>query len=178
MKVQIVDYDPQWPRAFSEEEVRLNTALEGSGQTIEHIGSTAVPALAAKPIIDIMIGLRSFESADPLVPSICKLGYTYVPQHEEVMPYRRFFKRLSQERATHHINMVRQGGQFWNRHLLFRDYLRTHTDVAMQYADLKKSLAQRDWKDGNEYASPKGAFIDEALRQASGRDLAAEPETD
>lgn len=126
---------------------------------IEHIGSTAVPGLAAKPIIDIMVGLENFALADSLVPRVTTLGYEYVQKYEAVMPLRRYFRRDTNGARSHHLHMVAVGGEFWERHLLFRDYLRQHPDVAADYAALKRQLAAREWHDVNDYADAKTEFI-------------------
>jgi len=136
--------------------------LEALGQieaSVEHIGSTAVPGLAARDIIDIMIGLRDFVEADGLVPKIVTLGYTYVPDYEDVMPYRRFFRKIRGGVDTNHIHMVEIGKSFWQRHLLFRDYLRQNPEVVAKYAMLKEELAQQEWENSNDYAEAKTQFI-------------------
>lgn len=155
MKITILEYDPDWPKAFEQERDLLLKALGRPVARIEHIGSTAVPHLAAKPIIDIMTGLHDFTDADGLVPRIVDLGYTYFPQFEDVMPDRRFFKKLSGGQATHHIHMTEIAGEFWQRHLLFRDHLRKNPKVAQGYAALKKKLAKRHWNDSNDFAEAK-----------------------
>jgi GrpB-like predicted nucleotidyltransferase (UPF0157 family) len=159
MNVIIVEYSPHWPAMFESEQQRLRTALAAAAPVIEHVGSTSVVGLAAKPIIDIMIGLPDFAVADDLVAAVTALGYEYIARYEDVMPYRRFFKKHAGEVATHHIHMVGIGGEFWERHLLFRDYLRATPAAAGEYAALKRELATREWADGNEYAAAKTDFI-------------------
>lgn len=144
---------------FERERNSLDTIMGAGAGFIEHIGSTSVSGLAAKPVIDIMIGLRDFSVADKLVPGIVSLGYEYVPKYEDEMPYRRFFKKYAGGTATHQIHMVQAGGEFWQRHLLFRDYLRANPDMAASYAVLKRELAKLDWDDVNDYADAKSAFI-------------------
>jgi len=158
MKITLTDYSPDWPRRF--EIVRLQLLQQISlPVTIEHIGSTAVPGLCAKPIIDIMIGVPALERIDEAVPEIEALGYEYLSIFEDQMPYRRFFRKWKGDIRTHHIHMVEAKSTFWNRHLLFRDYLRAHQEIAAQYATLKRDLATREWEDMNEYADAKTAFI-------------------
>lgn len=159
MKIEMVDYRPEWAQLFEQEKAVLYGVLVQAKAVIEHIGSTSVPGLAAKPIIDIMIGLADFTIANSLVPSITALGYDYIAEYEEIMPYRRYFQKLNQKQHTHHIHMVGIGGEFWNRLLLFRDYLRTHDGAVKEYANLKNSLATREWRDMNEYAYAKTEFI-------------------
>lgn len=144
---------------FEQERSLLISSLPGSAAQIEHIGSTAVPGLVSKPIIDIMVGLADFSVADSLVPSIVALGYTYFPEFEDVMPNRRFFKKLIDGAATHHIHMTEIDGEFWQRHLLFGNYLRENPETAKKYASLKKELAKQDWEDSNDFAIAKTEFI-------------------
>lgn len=159
MKVSIVEYRPQWREAFDDEKRLIQAGLGEVSAKIEHIGSTAVDGLAAKPIIDILIGLPDFSIADQLVPIIKSLGYEYFKKYEDEMPYRRYFAKNSDEMRTHQIHMVEFNSEFWVRHLLFRDYLRQNPEIMNEYAALKKQLAEREWVDVNEYADAKTEFI-------------------
>ncbi len=167
MKVEVVDYRPEWAQLFATEKTLLSDALGQPDATIEHIGSTSVPGLAAKPVIDIMIGLPDFSLANSFVPHIVALGYDYIAKYEEIMPERRYFRKLVEDRHTRHIHMVEIGSEFWQRHLLFRDYLRTNAQAVQEYADLKKSLAMREWQDRNEYTDAKTEFIKNTEQQAA-----------
>ncbi len=109
MKVAIVEYRPEWQRLFEREKELLQNALGRDTAIIEHVGSTSVIGLAVKPIIDVMVGLHEFSIANSLVPKIKALSYDYIPQYEDVMPYRRFFIKKVQETATHHIHMFEIG---------------------------------------------------------------------
>lgn len=166
MKVTIVEYSQQWPKLFEQERNLLLSTLGEPVARIEHIGSTSVPRLASKPIIDIMVGLNDFDIADSLVPGVKELGYTYIPKYEDVMPDRRFFRKLQHNNVTHHVHMVKIDSTFWERHLLFRDYLRANPQVAVEYALLKKELALRDWNDSNDFAEAKTQFIKKVEEQA------------
>src|ERR1051325_1997730 len=172
MKVTVVEYRPQWRKLFEDEKRILQTTLRDVPAQIEHIGSTAVAGLAAKPIIDLMVGLEDFSIADNVVPKIEALGYEYIQKYEDVMPFRRFLIKEQGGIRTHQIHMVEIDGEFWERHILFRDYLRQNPGVAEQYASLKKELAGREWEDVNEYADAKTEFIreieDKARRQVVG----------
>jgi GrpB-like predicted nucleotidyltransferase (UPF0157 family) len=153
---------------FEAEKRALFGALESVDPVIEHMGSTSVPNLIAKPIIDIMIGLPDFSAADSLVPVIRHMGYTYYPQYEDVMPYRRFFKKVNAEgETTHHIHMVQKDTEFWIRHLQFRDYLRLHSETADEYGLLKQQLAEQNWADTNDYADAKTDFIRAVEKKAA-----------
>src|SRR5437773_12390396 len=109
--IVIANYNPRWPVMFEEERARLLAAVNDWVCGIEHIGSTAVPGLAAKPVIDILVGVRALADADQYcIGPICSLSYEYVPAFETVMPFRRYFRRLTDE-ATHsyHIHLVEHG---------------------------------------------------------------------
>ena len=166
MKILIAEYSPVWREQFEQEKCLLEIAIGKNTGIVEHIGSTSVEGLAAKPIIDILIGLHDFSIAGSLIPKIKNLGYQYVPEFEDEMPDRRYFRKMAGGTRTHHIHMVEIGGEFWERHLLFRDFLRANRDVADEYAALKKELAETDWSDINEYADAKTAFIKDVENRA------------
>jgi len=159
MKVSVVEYRPQWREMFEEEMQLLQAVLGEVSAKVEHIGSTAVNGLAAKPVIDIMIGLPDFSVADKLVPRIEAPGYEYINKYEDEMPFRRFFVKNRNGIRTHQIHMVETDSGFWIRHLSFRDYLRQNPEAANKYAALKQQLAEREWEDVNEYADAKSEFI-------------------
>jgi GrpB-like predicted nucleotidyltransferase (UPF0157 family) len=166
MKVTIIEYRPEWRKLFADEKRTLQTALGDVSARIEHIGSTAVAGLAAKPIIDLMVGLEDFSIADQLVPQIEAVAYEYIQKYEAVMPLRRFFIKEQGGIRTHQIHLVGIGSEFWDRLILFRDYLRQNQSVAAKYASLKKELAEREWNDVNEYADAKTEFVSEIESEA------------
>jgi GrpB-like predicted nucleotidyltransferase (UPF0157 family) len=148
-EIVIADYDPSWPTRFERERARIIEACGADAfVSIEHMGSTSVPGLAAKPVIDIMPGMRSLERAAALVAPLEGLGYVYRAEFEqpnefdEGMPDRRYFQRpeAGDELAVH-VHVVEVGGELWERQLLFRDYLRSHPVAAQEYAALKRRLA-------------------------------------
>ncbi|MBI5284928.1 MAG: GrpB family protein [Chloroflexi bacterium] len=148
--IVIADYDPAWPARFlAERQLILRTCPSGAFARIEHVGSTAVPGLAAKPIIDMMPGLRSLDGAPALIPLLASIGYEYVAEFEHDtaagpgMPFRRYFRKDEAGERAFHMHMVEGGGDFWIDHLLFRDYLRAHPEAASEYARLKRELAAR-----------------------------------
>jgi len=156
--VVIADYDPTWPVLFQLEKARILGALAGQSASVEHIGSTAVPGLAAKPIIDILVGVSDLHTADACVPFLVALGYTYSREQEEAMPERRYLDRADAD-GSYHLHLVAIGGDFWRRHLAFRDYLRSHPQVAADYERLKRSLAERYRHDREGYTDAKTEFI-------------------
>jgi GrpB-like predicted nucleotidyltransferase (UPF0157 family) len=167
MTIHIVDYDPRWPAMFDVERGRLFDIVIEWVSGIEHIGSTSVPGLGAKPVIDMLVGVRALADADAhCIRPICGLGYEYISDFETVMPFRRYFRRLTDEKNhSHHIHLVEQGSEFWERHLLFRDYLRAHPQQAHEYERLKRRLAPQ-FSDRNDYAQAKTEFIRAAEARA------------
>jgi GrpB-like predicted nucleotidyltransferase (UPF0157 family) len=163
LPVVIADYDPRWPAMYAEESARIQAAIGEWLLSIEHVGSTSVPGLAAKPVVDMMPGLRSLSDAPHIIKPLQKLGYQYFPEHETVMPERRYFALPAGDkhraRRRFHIHAVETTTAFWHRHLAFRDYLRTHPDVAGEYAALKRRLAAEYGTDRVGYTEAKTEFI-------------------
>jgi GrpB-like predicted nucleotidyltransferase (UPF0157 family) len=159
MKIHLEKYNPNWSLQFQAEKKQLEIVLAEIQCEIEHIGSTAVVGMAAKPFIDIMIGLQDIQEAAVLVDALVAQGYHYVPAYESSMPERRFFFKDAKTGMAHNIHAVALGSAFWKRHLAFRDYLRQYPIVAAEYQALKMQLAEREWQDGNEYAQAKNEFI-------------------
>ena len=162
--VIVTEYDPSWPELFRREAELIYAVLEGVGIRIEHMGSTAVPGLQAKPVIDIMIGVSSIEQADSCVPFIEGTGYLYRPEHEDSMPERRYFERSGSE-IDYHVHMVVFESKFWKEHIFFRDYLRENPEAAEQYADLKEELAEKFRDNREAYTNGKAEFIQGILRR-------------
>ena len=143
--VYLVPYDPRWPALFEHERDSIEVAIEPWVVEVEHIGSTAVPGLDAKPVIDIMAGLRSPRDTSPCIEALAKIGYSYLEDH--VLPDRLLFLLKSAEAGRsarkYHLHVAEAAGVFWERHLLFRDYLRAHPVTTNEYARLKYELAER-----------------------------------
>ena len=157
--VVIVDYDPRWPEMFEAEKARILQAVGEHVVAVEHVGSTAVPGLAAKPTIDIIAGVRRLEEARSCIGPLAAIGYEYVPEYELEMPERRYFRKGPPESRTVHLHMVEIGGDFWWRHLTFRDYLRENREEARQYEALKRGLAAKHGSDREAYTDGKTAYI-------------------
>lgn len=166
----IVAYDPRWSALFEEERARLFASTGPLLAAIEHVGSTAVPGLAANPIIDIMGGARELGEVTRYVAPLEGIGYEYVPQYEAYIPERRYFRkpRTGQGPRTHHLHIVELTSTFWHRQLLFREYLRTHPVALREYADLKRRLAAEYGDDGRGYSDAKRPFIESILKRAEG----------
>jgi GrpB-like predicted nucleotidyltransferase (UPF0157 family) len=170
--IVIAAYDAAWPATYEAERRRIQRAIGEWLLQIEHVGSTSVPGLAAKPIIDIMPGLRSLADAPHIVPAMQSLGYQYVSEYEAQIPERRYFVRPGGEenRGRHlfHVHAVETTSEFWRRHLAFRDWLRAHPEDCRAYAELKQHLAVQHGCDRDGYTSAKTDFIRGIERRALG----------
>ena len=159
----VVDYDPQWPILFEKEKEAIVTALRDRFLMVEHMGSTAVPGLAAKPIIDIAIGVQSLADAPALIPCIEELGYFYEPAMEELIPERRFFWKGTPTVHTYHIHLAEPDDPAVLKPLQFRDYLRKHPNAVEEYGILKKELAKRCVQDLDAYVAGKTMFVENIM---------------
>lgn len=166
-EVIIVEYDPRWPILFEQEAAQIWQVLgKDLVVAIEHIGSTAVPGLAAKPIIDLMVGVNSLLIARAAVPLLETIGYVY--WRENPHPGRMFFVKGMPPfgvQRTHHLHIVEAYGEFWQR-LLFRDYLRSHPLEAQRYEALKRDLAKRFHSDRESYTNGKSEYIQSVMEKA------------
>jgi len=163
----VTDYNPAWPAMFEQERAKLDTALGSVVVTIEHVGSTAVPGLAAKPIIDLLVGVRSLEEAQSRCIEVLQpLGYTYMPEYQSWLPDELFFRKGVPGPWTHHVHVMQPSNPGWERRLLFRDYLRAHPDAADAYMNLKRRLAATFKDDIVAYRNGKDAFVQQALAKA------------
>jgi len=185
MRVTIEPYNPIWPDLFLKEKVIIEKAL-GPTAAIEHIGSTAVQGLAAKPIVDMLVGLPNTDALDKCVQPMLAAGYTYVKKYEPLWPTRRFFMRL---RATEtvppaiidvqdgyligedfisltHIHIIVKDTYDWVRHIAFREFMRAHPHIRAEYATLKMQLSTQAFRDGLAYNDAKNIFVKKTEAQA------------
>jgi GrpB-like predicted nucleotidyltransferase (UPF0157 family) len=166
-EVEVVDYDPRWPALFDEEAGRLRATLDPSLIVgLEHFGSTAVPGLPAKPVIDILIAVRSLTDAKAsFVEALRKLDYVWWAENPK--QDRMFFVKGMPpfgSRRTHHVHVTETTGEMWQR-LKFRDYLRAHPDEARSYAQLKRRLAAEHPTDREAYTDAKAVYIESVMRK-------------
>lgn len=155
--VTVVDYDPSWPQRFREERDRLCGALGEAALAIWHIGSTSVPGLAAKPVVDVLVAARSLEEVDAAEPRMRELGYECLGEFG--IPGRRYFRKGGDER-THQVHVFDAGDrENIVRHLALCDYLRSHEEARDEYAALKRSLARRFPYDIEGYCDGKDRFV-------------------
>jgi len=166
--LEIVPYDPRWPREFETERDRIQAALGSLALRIEHNGSTAVPGLAAKPVIDTQVSVARLHPIEAYAPMLAHLGYVHVPHADDARCP--FFHRPHMWPHTHHIHVVEAGSDEERRTLAFRDHLRAHPAVAHEYETLKRRLAAihsgSDADSREAYANGKSAFIDRVLTLA------------
>lgn len=157
--IVVVPYDPAWSLQYEEEKNRILAVISPYVVCMEHMGSTAVPGLAAKPVIDILIGVRSLADAPLFLPPLASLGYDYLQKHEAVFPERRYLHRLVNELHTHHLHIVEPDSNFFKVQIAFRDYLRAHLEACDAYAMLKFNLAINFSNNREAYTDAKRDFI-------------------
>ena len=163
-KVEVVSYDPNWAESFQAEADELRHILVQEVMAVHHIGSTAIPNLSAKPIVDLLVEVRDIEKIDAFNGKMSQLGY--LPKGENGIPGRRFFIKGNELHRTHHIHIFQTGHPDIERHLNFRDYLIVHPEDARAYGRLKQELARRFPTDIDGYVAGKDEFIKEIDRKA------------
>jgi GrpB-like predicted nucleotidyltransferase (UPF0157 family) len=162
-KIVITPYNPAWPKLFMELGTDLRAELGKSAIRIDHIGSTAVPGLDAKPIIDIQISVDSFEPLDGYRLPLEKLGYIFREGNPDLS--KRYFREAPGQRRTH-IHVRRWGSWPEQQALSFRDYMRAHPADGKLYAELKHALAGKYAQDRAGYTDAKSSFIWKVIRKA------------
>ena len=163
-EVRIVPHDPRWANEFEREAKRLRAVFGEAALAIHHIGSTAVPGLAAKPIVDVLPVVRDIGVVDALIDALAALGYT--ARGEFGLPGRRYFMRDVDGSRTHNVHVYEAGNPEVKRHLAFRDYMISHPEEARAYGRLKEELARRFPTDLEAYMDGKDAFVGEGERRA------------
>ena len=163
-RVRLVPYSEAWPALYAAEVARVTPLLAAIGVRLvfEHTGSTAVPGLAAKPIIDILAGLTNEAGRGAAIAALQAAGYVH--RGEQGIPGRDFFRRG--DPRQYHVHLTRVESAFWQDHRTFRDWLRTHPDVAAAYMALKRELAARFPADREAYVEGKTPFVERVLREA------------
>lgn len=157
-ELRLIVVGPEWALRFSAESDRIATALGPAAIDIQHIGSTAIPGILAKPILDIALAIQTFEDGFPLVPLLVALGYEY--RGENGIPRRHYFVQGS-PRRTHHLHVFEQHGDDWAHHLRFRNTLLASPSTAARYSELKGAIAAQSGGQRDLYQSLKSSFIAE-----------------
>ena len=190
MKIIVEDYDNTWPDQFLKLKIEILNLLKGYNPRIEHFGSTAVPGLPAKPVIDILVGINDilyFPDIENLL--LLHKSYIHYKVFDEETPDRRLFVRVKDsinsdqfdrvmndmESIPHdrintariaHVHIWEYNSSDWERHIAFRDYLIAHDDTKKEYGTLKKGLGKKEWSHGMEYNDKKNAFIKDVEAKA------------
>ncbi len=183
MKIKLEKYNPVWITEFESIRTELVEQFGILHPKIEHIGSTSVKGLSAKPIIDILVGVSSVKDLEEIIQPLTSKNYIYYKLYNKEMPYRRFFVKhrvnpaelaiptiiaekdevpsgtFEHNQRLAHIHILPFNSAHWIRHIAFRDYLRIHPDIRHQYQQLKEELSKQEWTDGNEYNKAKDQFI-------------------
>jgi GrpB-like predicted nucleotidyltransferase (UPF0157 family) len=164
--VVLAEYDPRWPDLFEAEKERILDAVGPRVLEVEHVGSTAVPGMPAKPVIDVMVGTRDVAATtDACAAPLQKIGYEYIPK--PAVLDRRFFRRGAWLlECMFHLHMVEMDGDTWRRYTVFRDVLRAEPDVARSYQELKRQLATQYRFDRAAYTTAKNWFIAGVIARA------------
>mgnify|MGYP000923182277 FL=1 len=162
--IELEPYNTQWPELFQLEAASLREVLDPwLAGAIEHIGSTSVPGLSAKPVIDIMAPVHSLELATPAIDALPALGYCYFPYKAEVMHW---FCKPSPAHRTHHLHLVAAGSSTWLERIAFRNALRGSAQLAAEYLSLKKRLASDHAHEREAYTEGKSLFIQSVVMRA------------
>jgi GrpB-like predicted nucleotidyltransferase (UPF0157 family) len=160
--VTLSAYDPLWPEEFRAEAERILRVCDDLEVRIEHVGSTSVPGLSAKPVIDIAVGVPPRVDRRPYIQALKELGYEHLGAYG--LPGRDYFRRGTPQSL--HVHMWSWSSEQWREHILFRDYLRANDDARMEYEILKRQLAIAHADDRRRYTSEKAPFIQAILREA------------
>ncbi|MGF1517875.1 MAG: GrpB family protein [Nodosilinea sp.] len=171
-QVQVHSPNPQWPQDFEAEAAQIALALGDNVAHIHHIGSTSIPNIYAKPVIDMLVEVTDIDQVDACDGAMVALGYTAMGEYG--LPGRRYFRKDNDEGVrTHHVHTFQLGSSEVVRHLAFRDFMRANPDCAQQYSDLKRALAAQHPNDIDGYMDGKDEFV-KAMEQRAIEELATE----
>jgi GrpB-like predicted nucleotidyltransferase (UPF0157 family) len=163
---QVVPYDPSWPMQFEHVAGELLSVFAGATVEIQHIGSTSVPGLPAKPVIDVLLGATTLAEIEARIAPLAAFGYAYVSKYERELPQRRYFVRPETSTPRVHVHGVVRGDTLWRHHIWFRDALRADDGLRDAYAALKQRLAKQFAHDKAAYTAAKDPFIRSVLATA------------
>ncbi len=161
-ELRVSSYREEWKNLFEIEKRDIEKAIGDYIEDIQHVGSTSIPGMSAKPILDIAIAVKDFEEARICINPLCDMGYTF--KGENGIPRRHYF--LKGEPCTHHIHMLEKINEEWERLILFRDYLRSHQNTAEEYNQLKRELSERLQGDRKAYQAAKSDFVAAVIRKS------------
>ncbi len=162
--VKLENYNEKWKDIFEEESKLISSKINKFLIGIQHIGSTAIPGIAAKPIIDIAVAIDSLSNVEKIIKLLHELGFQY--RGEQGIPGRHLFVKGDEENRTHHLHVVENDHHEWKTHILFRDYLKSNSKVAKEYSNLKIELAKKYEFDREKYTEGKSEFIQKIIEKA------------
>jgi GrpB-like predicted nucleotidyltransferase (UPF0157 family) len=160
--VELQPHNEHWHRLFAEEKARLQQAIGERVVAVEHVGSTSICGISAKPVLDIAVAVEKFSDGEKCVRPLENLGYQYRGEHG--IAGRHYF--VKGEPRTHHLHMVELNSDFWRSQLIFRDCLLRNATVAGEYEKLKKDLARKHFQNREAYLAGKSEFIEKVLQDA------------
>jgi|SRR5690554_3258571 len=163
-KVMLSPYNEKWKKLYNKEEKLLRAALGDLIIDIQHVGSTSIPGLIAKPIIDIAIGVNTLETGEKCIVPLGRIGYEY--KQDAGIPGRHFFAKGSKDCRTRYLHIEQINSQIWKNHIYFRDYLRKHNYLVYEYARLKVKIADKYKDDRETYTLEKSVFIQKVMEKA------------
>ena len=163
-KVELISYKPIWKKLYKKEEKLLINALGKDVLDIQHVGSTSVPGVKSKPIIDIAVGIKSLKIGKKFIGLLKKLNYEYMGNAG--VRGRLFFGKGSRNNCTHYLHVEKLNSRNWKNHIIFRDYLLSHKTAVQEYNKLKEKLAEEFKDDRDQYTAKKGIFIRKIINKA------------
>jgi GrpB-like predicted nucleotidyltransferase (UPF0157 family) len=161
--IALLEYQDSWPKQFLQVAEQLRALFPIPGAVYEHIGSTSIPGLCAKPVLDVALGVGTLREAEAAIPAFGSVGFTYRPEYEDVIPDRRYFVKPESTSLRVHLHAVVLGGLLWQQHLHFRNQLRRETRLREEYSDLKRRLAVVHAQSKAAYTEAKAPFIRQVL---------------
>ncbi len=162
--VKLENYNEKWKDIFAEESKLISSKINKFLIDIQHTGSTAIPGIAAKPIIDIAVAIDSLSNIDEITQILHELGYQY--RGEQGIPGRHLFAKGDEENRTHYLHIMEKSHHEWKNSILFRDYLKSNSKVAKEYDNLKRKLAKKYESDRGKYTEGKSKFIQKIIENA------------
>jgi len=162
--VELKPYNSQWKEFYRKESELISSTISDYLVDIQHIGSTAIPGIIAKPIIDIAVAINSLENIEKIIGPLSEIGFIY--RGEQGIPDRHMFVKGGEELRTHHMHVMHKSHYEWKKHILFRDYLMNHPKEVKKYSELKRRLEKQFKHDRESYTESKSEFIEGILEKA------------
>jgi GrpB-like predicted nucleotidyltransferase (UPF0157 family) len=163
-KVELINYHPTWSRNFLSEKRLIFKVFDMEVVEVEHVGSTSIPGIDSKPTIDVLVGLSSLKSNSSYDKKLIKIGYQFRPDHP--VPGRLHYAKIKEGVRLFNLSLCVYKNEFWNNHVMFRDYLVSHPECAKKYNTLKHALAKQCPNNTVKYTEGKNKFINSVLNQA------------